>query len=122
MNKFINKYAVIIISILLADLISTYVLGWLHGYSNTTMPYYSSALSMMVVVIIFYPMLLFLEKYLKQMSSNWIKHGGKWIGNLFVGQIVGFLMALFLIWLGYAHALYHVKPWSVINNWLAINF
>lgn len=118
MNKHFNKYAVIILSILLADLISLYALNILNKFRAENHPYQSAAITMAVAVCIFFPTLKFLEKFLKQFSGKILKHGTKVAGNQAIGQFLGLVFALLILWIGFAHAIYNVNLVKDARQWL----
>lgn len=119
MNKHFNKYAVIILSILLADLLSLYALNILNQFRAESHPYQSAAITMAVAVCIFFPTLKFLGKFLKQFSGKILKHGTKVAGNQILGQFLGLTFAILILWIGYAHAIYHVNLLKDARIWLA---
>lgn len=105
-------------SVLFADLISLYALNILNLFRKNNHPYESAALTMLVAVGVFYPILNFLEKYLKKLSGNVLKKGVKITGNQFFGQFFGFLIAIVLLWIGYAHAIYNANPLEKAMAWI----
>ena len=122
MNKWFNKYAIIILSILLADLLSLYALNILNHFRANNHPYQSAAITMGVAVCIFYPTLRFLGKYLKNFSGKILKHSTKVAGNHLIGRMVGFTFAIFVLWLGYTHAIYNRNPFIDAKVWLMQKF
>lgn len=107
LGKNIQKYAVLVLSILLADLISLYALNILDRSRSVVNPYRSAAITMAVVVLIFYPTLTFIDSYLVKLSGKLMKKSARYAGNKLIGQLLGFVLAIILLWLGYTHALYH---------------
>lgn len=118
MSKYLNKYGIIILSILLADLLSLYALNVLNHFRAGNHPYRSAAITMSVAVGIFFPMLKFLEKFLKKFSGKILKHGTKVAGNQIIGQLLGLLFAILVLWIGYAHAIYDVNLLNDARSWL----
>ena len=122
MNKWFNKYAIVILSILIADLLSLYALNVLNHFRANSHPYQSAAITMAVAVGIFYPTLKFLEKYLKNFSGKIMKQSTKVAGNHLVGRLVGFVFALLILWLGYTHAIYNSNPFADAKKWVVQKF
>ncbi len=107
MYRWILKYSVIIITILLSDLLNALAFNYITPYRSIHNPYKSVLITMAITVAIFYPAFTFLHKYLKLFSGNYMKKGAKVAGNNVAGVVVAFIAAVFLLFLGFSKILYN---------------
>lgn len=119
MSKKFNKYAVIIITILLSELISAYLLSFFIPYKSQETPYRSVAITMLVAVAIFYPAFEFINKYVKKASNKYMNKTSKLPGGSFIGRLIGFFIALFLIFMALAQVLYNRNIIEDIRLWIS---
>lgn len=118
MTKTFNKYAIIIITILLAELLNAYAFVILSHYKDSRHPYQSVAISMVIAVVIFYPAFKFIEKYLKGFSNKYMQKSRKFIGSSFFSALIAFILALFLLFMAFANLWYDVNPMADLRNFL----
>jgi hypothetical protein len=112
MKRKVTKYAVIIISILLAELTHEYIQLMFAGWVKQSQfgLYISVLLSMLVAVLVFYPAFHLIETYLKFASKKYVQ-GSKKIGkDSFLGIIIGFGLALLLLFIGFCEIWYNQNP------------
>lgn len=112
MKRKATKYAVIVISILLAELIHEYIQHMFTGWVKQSQfgLYASVILSMGVAVLVFYPAFHIIETYLKFASKKYVQ-GSKKIGkDSFLGIAIGFALALLLLFIGFCEIWYHQNP------------
>ena len=112
MKRKATKFVVIVISILLAELIHEYVQHFFHGWVQKSAlgVYISVLISMAVAVAVFYPAFHMIDSYLKAASQKYIQ-GAKKIGkNSFIALMIGFLLALFLLFIGFSEIWYNQNP------------
>jgi hypothetical protein len=112
MKRKTTKFAVIVISILLAELIHDYIqellMDWVH---ESEFGLYSSVLiSMVVAVVVFYPAFNVIEKYLHYASSKYVEGAKKISKNGFLGLVIGFFLALFLLFIGFSELWFQKNP------------
>jgi hypothetical protein len=118
MSKKFNKYAVIILTILLGELVSNYVMTFFLKYKSDLHPYKSVAIVMFISVCVFYPAFLFINKYLKRASNKYMSKSARFIGNNLTGRVIGFFLALFLIFMAMAQVLYSRNIIEDLKIWL----
>ncbi len=112
MKRKATKFSVIVISILLAELIHEYVQHFFQEWVRESAfgIYISVWVSMAVAVAVFYPAFHIIDSYLKAASQKYIQ-GTKKIGkNSFIGLMVGFFLALFLLFIGFSEIWYNQNP------------
>lgn len=114
MKRQATKFAVIILSILLAELIHEYVQHkFMHWVKHSEFGLYASVgLSMAVAVLVFYPAFHLIEKYMKYASQKYVQGSKKLGKNSFISLLVGFFLALALLFIGFAEVWYHQNPLS----------
>ncbi|MFN6945435.1 MAG: hypothetical protein ACK4ND_10840 [Cytophagaceae bacterium] len=106
MNRKLTKYAVIVIAILIAKLIYAYAHDFLHHYTEAKSPYKSTALSMAAIVLIFYPVFHFMDKYFKKTSEKYMQATKKVAKNSYLGLFIGFGVAVLLLFMAFANVWY----------------
>lgn len=108
MTKSFFKIFVLIISILLANLITIWIDKYLMTFKWNFSPYVFTAIGMGAIVIIFYPLYTHLDKWATLFSNKFIKAGKKFAGRK-VGAILAFLIAFFALFYLYG------KEWFNVN-------
>jgi uncharacterized protein YacL len=108
MTKSLLKIFVLIISILLANLITIWIDKYLMTFKWNFSPYVFTAIGMGAIVIIFYPLYTHLDKWQPFSATSYIKAGKKFAGRK-VGAILAFLIAFFGLFYLYG------KEWFNVN-------
>lgn len=116
MKRKFTKYVVIILAILLAELLHAYVQSFLETYLTATAPYRSVAISMITAVVVFYPAFHFISRYIKYTSKKYVEGAQKITRKRFLGLIIGFLLALFLLFSAFSQIWYHKNPLVDLKN------
>ncbi len=94
--KRLSKFTVYSITILTAYLISEFLVDFLnHYYKEKT--YLSVFIGMVVVLAVYFPVVTFLDKYIKRMSKTYIKKSKELNKNSKLGVIIGFFLFLFVL-------------------------
>lgn len=110
MKRKVTKYMVIVLAILLAELLHAYAHSFLEEYLTKSSPYRSVAISMVTAVIVFYPAFHFITKYLKYTSEKYVQGAQRVTKNRFVGLLIGFSLAIFLMFAAFSQIWYHKNP------------
>ncbi len=108
MNKSIFKIVVLVISILLANLITIWIDKFMLSFKWKFPPYVFTAIGMSVIVLIFYPLYTNLDKWTTLFSNKFIKAGKKFAGRR-IGAIIAFLAAIMLLFYFYGKEWFHVN-------------
>ena len=110
MNKRkLTTYAVVVVTILAAKLLEEYVLKKLPNLRNFGNPYKSVAMRMLVMVFIFYPVFMVLNKFVEYASKHYFKISKKLSGSSFSGLVVGFIIAMLIMYLLFAKLWYNIE-------------
>jgi hypothetical protein len=118
MKRTFRKYAIIIIAILLAELVHSYLHSFLVAYKKGISAYEAVALSMAVAVLVFYPAFHFIDKYLKHASAKYLDATKRITGGATVGLFVGFAIALFLLFMAFAQIWYQRNLIDDVHQWI----
>lgn len=118
MNRKITKYVVIAIAILIAELINAFFLLVMEKYKSSHTPYQSTAIQMFASILIYYPLFTFLEKYLHSGSKNLVKNSQKIAQHGFLGILMAFAAAFFIIWVALVKIWYHRNIFEDLMRWI----
>ena len=110
MKSYLNKYLIIIISILLANLFVEYLTDYLLSTVDKN-NYISVAIRMLVIVFVFVPMIRLVENYTSKISKKYLKQTKKISSNSFIGLIIGGAIAIAFLIIIYGHVWYDLLPW-----------
>ena len=100
MYRYFFRFVVTTLTILTANLITTALSDYMITYKNHVKPITFTLIAMAIIVIVFYPLFMKMEEWLKGISVRFIKSGnsvaGKYFGlsMTFLGGLVN--PALFL--------------------------
>jgi hypothetical protein len=108
MYRKLFKYAVMSITILAANLLTSKISSLLSGFRIHYKPLTFTLAAMAIIVIILYPLYSHLEKWLTILSAN-IVNTGKSFGGKYIGLILMFLFCLAVLLCFYANMWYHIN-------------
>jgi hypothetical protein len=115
MYRKIFNFAVTIITILTANLLTTLITDELISYKWQLKPLRFTLLSMMIITIIFYPLFLMMQKWLDGLSRKFVKAGHAVAGK-YLGLLVMFFIALFILTCIYANLWYNINVLKLIAD------
>ena len=99
--KHLTKFSVYSITILLAYLISGYIVSYLNSYYNEK-SYVAVAIEMMVILAVYYPIVTFLDKYIQKASKTYVKQSKSLHKNSKMGLLIGISIAFFVLFILFA--------------------
>jgi len=108
MYRKIFNFAVTVITILTANLITTFITDKLISYKWELKPLRFTVLSMMIITIIFYPLFLMMQKWLDVLSRRFVKAGHSVAGK-YLGLLLMFIIGLFILTCIYANLWYNIN-------------
>ena len=108
MNKYLVKIVVFTISILTANLIGDYVSDFLTSFKNHYKPLTFTLIAMAIIVIIFYPLFEFLDKWINTLSKKVVRKGKSFAGQ-YLGLFFVFFISMSIL------TFFYVKQWYGIN-------
>jgi hypothetical protein len=113
MYRRLFKFVVTTLTILTANLITTYISDYLIGYKSHLRPVTFSLVAMGIICIIFYPLFTKLEEWINSISIKIIK-GGKSFGGKYLGLLAIYLICLAILTYFYAKLWYKIDLLKVL--------
>lgn len=107
MNRRIFNFLVFCITILIVNLISTFITDYLMKFKNHTEYLKFTAIGMVVVVLIFYPLFEYLNLFTEKITTQLLKKGKNIFGRT-IGIYISFLIMIALLYYIYAHVWFDV--------------
>lgn len=108
MNRKLNKLLVTILTILVVTLIAIYLRKRIDAYFSNGRSYQSVGVGMALMVAVYYPMTKLMTKYLGPISKSYLSGSKKLAKTNRTGVIIGFLMAIFVLFIFYAKVWYNL--------------
>ncbi len=108
MYRYSFRFAVMTITILTVNLITTAITTYMVSYKDHYKPVAFTFIGMTITVVILYPFFIKLEGWVKSISVKTIK-SGKSVAGKFFGLIFTFLIALLVLLYFYAKMWYHIN-------------
>ena len=121
MYKFLFRFVVATITILTATLLTNAISAYLVSYKNHFRPVVFTLLGMGIIIVIFYPLFMKLEDWLKYLSVKLVKSGNSAAGK-YMGLLLTFLVALLILFYFYAKMWYHIDFLKVLMNGTLSNY
>lgn len=113
MYRYFFRFVVITLTILSVNLLTTAITDYMVSYKNHYKPVAFTFLAMAITVIIFYPLFMKLESWVKVISVKAVK-GGKSVAGKYLGLLFTFFVALVVLAYFYAKMWYHINLFSVM--------
>jgi hypothetical protein len=82
-------------------------------YKNHVKPLTFTLIAMLIIVMIFYPLFLKMEEWLKKISVKVIRSGNS-VGGKYAGLLFTFLMGLIILSYFYARMWYHIDLLKIL--------
>ncbi len=108
MYRYFFRFCVMTLTILTANLLTRAITGYMITFKNDAKPLAFTLIGMLVTVVIFYPLFIKLESWVKDISMKAIK-SGKHVGGKYLGLIFIFLAGLLVL------LYFYTKMWHNIN-------
>lgn len=115
MYRKLFKFAVTTLTILTANLLTTFIAEHLVTYRWETKPLRFTLIAMAIITIIFYPLFLKLEEWLNSISKRFVKAGHS-IAGRYIGLILMFVIGLFILMYFYADMWYNINIFKALLN------
>lgn len=108
MNQKIFNFLVFCNTILIVNLITTFITDYFMGFKNQTDTFKFTAIGMGVIVLIFYPFFQYINRFTERFTAKLLKKGKNYFGRLF-GVYLVFCILLFIIYCIYAYIWFRVN-------------
>ena len=96
-QKKITDLFILCITILLANILVELITNWAGRYIKTENVYKTNAISMAVIVLVYYPTFKALNEFLKSSTKKYIVKTKKVAGGGFIGILVSVILALVIL-------------------------
>lgn len=113
MYRYFFRFVVTIITILTASLLTTALGDYLATYKNHYKPITFTLIGMSIIVVIFYPLFMKLEEWVKIISVKVIKSGNSLAGK-YLGLCLTFFGAMLVLFYFYARMWYHIDFMTIL--------
>jgi hypothetical protein len=113
MYRYIFRFVVMTITILTANLITGAISNYVVSYKNQYKPVTFTLLAMAVTVLLLYPLFIKLESWVKELSVKTVKTG-KSAGGKYLGLLITFSVAVFVLLYFYMKMWYHINLFSLL--------
>lgn len=113
MYRYLFRFAVMTITILTANLLTNAISNYMVTYKNQYKPFIFTLLGMAVTVVVFYPLFIKLEIWVKDFSMKAVK-SGKSVAGKYLGLLLTFLLGLLILFYFYAKMWYHLNFFRIL--------
>jgi hypothetical protein len=113
MYRKIFKFAVMTITILLVNLITTKITDYFISYRVQYKPITFSLIAMAIITLIFYPLFTNLEDWVNEISVK-IFRSGKMLGSKYIGLLLIFFICLSILLYFYTKMYYNVDLINIL--------
>ena len=96
-QKKITDLLILCLTILLANILVWIITNWAGRFIKTENIYKTNAIAMAVIVLVYYPTFKALNVFLKYSAKKYLTRTKKVAGGGFLGILLGFLIALVLL-------------------------
>ena len=109
MKKNIEKALIFAISVLTAKVVAEKIFKLLIGYRDNVNPYVSTALGMLIILLVFTPILTFMNQLLSKVTKSYLKVSKKVAKKSHQGLYVGACIAIVILYFIYLNSWYHIN-------------
>ena len=115
MYRFLFRFTATTLTILTANLLTTAIGDYMISYRYATKPLIFTFVGMIIIVVVFYPLFIKLEKWVEGLSKRIIRSGRSLAGK-YLGLFLIFIAGILLLFYFYARMWYHVDFIKVLYN------
>jgi hypothetical protein len=113
MYRFFFKFFATILTILTANLLTTALSDYMVTYKNNYKPVVFTIIGMVIIVMVFYPLFMRLEEWIKSVSQK-VMRSGKSVAGKFLGLSLTFIAAIMVLIYFYAKMWYHIDLFGIL--------
>lgn len=113
MYRYSFRFVVMTLTILTANLLTNALSNYMISYKNHYKPLAFTFIGMGITVVVFYPLFLKLESWVKDISVRAVK-SGKTVAGKYLGLLLVFIAGLVILSYFYAKMWYHINILRVI--------
>jgi hypothetical protein len=115
MYRYFFRFVVTTLTILTANLLTTALSDYMITYKNHVKPITFTLVAMAIIVVVFYPLFMKMEDWLKGISVKFVKSGNSVAGKYF-GLTMTFMAGLIILLYFYTKMWYHVDLLRALFN------
>lgn len=113
MYRKLFNFSAALITLLTANLITTWITDKLISYKWELKPLRFTLISMGIIAIVFYPLFLWLQNWVDRFSRRFVK-AGKGLAGKYLGLVLMFIAGMFILMCFYAHMWYGINVVKLI--------
>lgn len=113
MYRKLFKFVVTTLTILSANLLTNYISDKLVSHKWEYRPLRFTLLAMLIITVVFYPLFMWLEQWLNDLSKKLVK-AGKSIAGKYIGLLFGFVVGIAILTYLYAKVWYRIDLITVL--------
>ncbi|MCX6254904.1 MAG: hypothetical protein NTV31_10575 [Bacteroidia bacterium] len=113
MYRFFFRFVVTTLTILTANLLTNGISDYMVSYKNHYKPVTFTLIGMGIIIVVFYPLFIKLESWVKDISVKVIKSGNSVAGK-YLGLSLTLLGGLLVLFYFYAKMWYHIDFMQVL--------
>lgn len=113
MYRFFFRFVVTALTILTANILTNAVSDYMVSYKNHYKPVTFTLIGMAIIIVVFYPLFMKLEDWVKNISVKVVKSGNSYAGKYF-GLPLTFLVCLLVLIYFYAKMWYHIDLVTIL--------
>jgi hypothetical protein len=107
MYRYFFRFAVTSITILTATLFTTATNEYMISYKNQIKPVTFTFIGMAIIVVVFYPLFIKLENWIKNLSAK-VMRSGRSLAGKYLGLVLTYICCLLVLGFFYAKMWYHI--------------
>lgn len=101
----IFKFMVLVLGILLANLVTIWLDKYVQTFRGNYKPYVFTLLGMLIVVVVYYPLFSYIDRWATKAAEAFVRAGRKLAGRK-IGAILAFLVAMVIVFILYGYEWY----------------
>jgi hypothetical protein len=113
MYRYFFRFVVMTLTILTANLITNAISNYMVSYKNSYKPVTFTIMGMAIIIVIFYPLFMKLEEWVKSFSVRVIRSGNSLAGK-YLGLSLTFLGCFLILLYLYGKMWYHIDFLQVL--------
>jgi len=105
------------ISILLVNLLTSFITDYFLSYKYTFNPLKFTAIGMLVLIAVFYPAFEYFDRIVERFAAKLLLHGKNVFGR-FMGVLLVYIFIMFILFCIYANLWFHVDVFRMLIHYI----
>jgi len=115
MYRYFFRFVITTLTILAANLITTSLSDFMISYRDSYKPLAFTLTGMGIILVVFYPLFIKLEIWIKSISLRMVRSGNSLAGK-YIGLTLTFVLSLVVLSYFYARMWYHIDLFRILVN------